>query len=78
MKKKNLKKLSLNKDAISNLDQVKGGVAANGAEPVGTRVGSGCPDICESIRRSCGPDVCITENGYGFPCSWLICAAPGA
>jgi len=74
MKKKKIKKLSLNKNAISNLDQVKGGLEVT-VEPVGTRVGSGCPDICETIRRSCGPDVCFTENGYGFPCSWVICAA---
>ncbi|WP_298511967.1 hypothetical protein [uncultured Kordia sp.] len=56
MKKKNLKKLSLSKDAISNLDAIKAGA---GAQPV------------DSLRRSCDPKIlCFTEYGYAWFCAW--------
>lgn len=60
MKKKNLKKLSLNKNAVSNLDEVSGGLQAQAQipVPVGTNVASGCPDICQPLTNY----NCATQN----------------
>lgn len=67
MKKKNLKKLTLNKKAVSNLDKATGGQAgAPTAVPVGTRVASGCP-ICATIR----PTNCATQNNQCASAGWL-------
>ena len=56
MKKKNLKKLSLNKKAVSNLDEITG-AQVGGPVPVGTNVLSGCA-ICITLR----PINCATQN----------------
>jgi hypothetical protein len=55
MKKKNLKKLSLNKNAISNLEKVNGG---NPIPAPATNVASGCPDVCQPLTNY----NCATQN----------------
>lgn len=59
MKKKNLNKLSLNKSAVSNLDEITGAQAAPTAAPapVKTNVYSNCA-ICITLR----PTNCATQN----------------
>ncbi|PTX61387.1 hypothetical protein C8N46_10430 [Kordia periserrulae] len=57
MKKKNLKKLTLNKDAVSDLQQVKGGIEEPAPVPA-TNVASGCPDICQPLTNY----NCATQN----------------
>ena len=52
MKKKNLKKLSLNKDAVSNLEQLKGGVGAPASPGGPVAVGCSRPNQC-SVKRTC-------------------------
>jgi len=76
MKKRKLQKLVLHKHIISNLKQTKAG--KEGIEEISKRP---VPGICTVDDRcgvpvSRGPVVCITEQGYGFPCTWLICATP--
>ena len=61
MKKKNVKKLSLNKNAVSKLDEVSGGLQA----AAGTNVGSGCP-VCPAQVT----DTCITDC---FATCFLTC-----
>ena len=51
MKKKKINKLSLNKNAISNLDEVSGGLAM--PVPVGTNLASGCPDCAPLTNYNC-------------------------
>ncbi|WP_430408749.1 hypothetical protein [Kordia sp.] len=72
MKKKKIKKLSLNKSAVSNLDEISGGVA--NPVPVATHVRSGCP-VCPTPKVT--DNTCITNcvatcfwtcNGTCFPC----------
>ncbi|MGH1383137.1 hypothetical protein [Kordia sp.] len=70
--KKKLKKLTLKKNVVSNLDKIVGGVA----EPNGTKFGSACQNPCDTRLKSCVPIVCLTQFDYGFPCSWIICATP--
>lgn len=57
MKKKKVNKLSLNKSAVSNLDEVSGGLEANQPVPVKTNAYSGC-DVCITLR----PTNCATQN----------------
>ncbi len=57
MKKKKINKLSLNKRAVSNLDEVSGGLQVGTPVPVGTRVASGCA-VCITLR----PINCATQN----------------
>ena len=73
MKKKNLNKLSLNKSAISNLDQISGGVA-NPVPGAGTHQRSGC-DVCPDEKvtdktciTNCFVTCFLTCNGSCFPC----------
>ncbi|QHI35386.1 hypothetical protein IMCC3317_07320 [Kordia antarctica] len=73
MKKKNIKKLSLNKKAVSNLDEVSGGLA-NGPVPVGTHIRSGCP-VCtlpkvtdNTCMTNCIVSCFWTCAGTCFPC----------
>lgn len=54
MKKKKINKLSLNKNAVSNLDKVSGGAPI----PVGTNVASGCPGACTPLTNH----NCATDN----------------
>lgn len=62
MKKRNLKKLSLQKNAISNLNTMTAGLNVT---------------IVEKSEKlpcgSAGPIICKTEPGYGHPCTWEIC-----
>ncbi|WP_298511962.1 class I lanthipeptide [uncultured Kordia sp.] len=69
--KKKLAKLTLNKNVISNLDEIAGGTAN-----ADSRYGSACQDPCDTRKESCVQIVCITRFDYGFPCSWIICATP--
>ena len=73
MKKKKIKKLSLNKKVISELRDIKGGI--ENQTLVGTRVGSWCPD-CVSVHQ-CPTDTCncFTLNG-GTLCTILYCPDP--
>lgn len=68
MKKKNLKKLSLNKSAVSNLEEVNGGVA--NPVPVGTRVASGCRECYSKIRTNCYTDACTVGILCGLS-AWI-------
>ena len=58
MKKKKINKLSLNKKAISNLDEVSGGLQIGTPVPVGTNVASGCPGVCTPLTNF----NCATQN----------------
>ena len=62
MKKKNVKKLSLNKNAISKLDEIKAGLHA---EPVG---------VVSNPRSACATK-CVTNCGW--TCPLLACAVSG-
>ncbi len=66
MKKKKLKKLSFNKNTISDLDKIKAGVNLVEA---GTRVGSGCQG-CKQVSKSC---YTLCQQ---FGCTWLYCPDP--
>ena len=59
MKKKNLSKLTLQKRAISKLDNLHGGnVSPNQAQAAGTNVWSNC-EVCDSVRNTqCKGDDC--------------------
>jgi uncharacterized radical SAM superfamily Fe-S cluster-containing enzyme len=57
MKKKNVKKLSLNKNAISNLEKVNGGNPMPVPAPA-TNVASGCPGMCQPLTNH----NCATQN----------------
>ena len=69
MKKKNLKKLSLNKDAISHLDKVNGGLEANavGSE---LRVGSGCPICPVRVSQKATECACPSDGWFNLSC-WI-------
>ncbi|MGH1383134.1 hypothetical protein [Kordia sp.] len=73
MKKIKFQKLTLHKNVISNLEQPKAG-QANPIE-ISKRPLPGVCTVIESCARprSCGPEVCLTEQGYGLGCSWVIC-----
>jgi len=64
MKKKKIKKLSLNKNAVSNLDQISGGVA-NPAPVAATHQRSGC-DVCPNEKVT---DKTCQTNCYAT-CFW--------
>ncbi|WP_046759080.1 hypothetical protein [Kordia jejudonensis] len=57
MKKKKVKKLSLNKRAVSNLDEISGGVA-NPVPVAGTHQRSGC-DVCPDEKAT--DNTCLTD-----------------
>ncbi len=64
MKKKNFKKLTLNKNAISNLEKVKAGMGIQNPESQPE-----CP-----IPISCYKDIfCFTEAGRDNVCSRVVC-----
>lgn len=64
MKKKKLKKLSLNKNAISNLEKVIAGMDIQNPES-----NPGCP-----VPISCHEDIfCFTEAGRDNVCSRVVC-----
>lgn len=71
MKKKNLKKLSLNKNAVSQLDNVKAGAGANPI-PVGSelRVGSGCPICPVRVSQNATECNCASEGWFNLSC-WI-------
>ncbi len=60
MKKKNLKKLTLNKNEVSNLGEVKGGTAV----PVPAPVKCSSPNAC-SVMKSC------SISFYASDCRWI-------
>lgn len=63
MKKKKIRKLSLKKNAISNLENVNGGIE-NGI----TNALSGCANCPPRTKV----EACLTRGG-GFTCSFLSC-----
>jgi hypothetical protein len=65
MKKKKINKLSLNKSAISNLDEVSGGLAAEAASN---------PCVVSNPRSACATK-CVTNCGWTCPA--LACVASG-
>lgn len=74
MKKRKLQKLALHKHVISNLEHTRAGLQRDvelSKKPIpgACTIDLGCVD-----PKSVGPDKCITQQGYGFPCSWLVCA----
>ena len=65
MKKKNLKKLSLNKDAVSNLDGISGGLKADSPIPASTV--SACATACvTNCGNTCPGWACVAT--YIFIC----------
>ena len=64
MKKKKVKKLSLNKDAISNLDEIKGGLQA----------GTPVPGVVSNPRSACATK-CVTQCGW--TCPLVACTVSG-
>ena len=54
MKKKKINKLSLNKSAISSLDELSGGLAS--PVPVATNLASGCPGCTPLTNNNCPTD----------------------
>lgn len=56
MGKKSLKKLTLNRETMRNLSD--GDLSQLGGAGTGTCAGSGCPDICGDLSRSCHTEYC--------------------
>ncbi len=79
MKKKNVNKLSLQKRAISRLDNLRGGLVAGAAAAspvaVGTNVWSNC-EVCDTVRKTqCKGDDC---PNFTTPCNNVVPVNAGA